>query len=122
MRHAEPDWMQHLRDHFDWEHFSWSLYRMAPGCVLPEHRDTYLRFRDIYEISSADSVCRAVVFLEDWQQGHYFDIAKTPLVQWRAGDTVIWRNDVPHTAANIGSTHRYTLQITGVPHADPFVQ
>ena len=94
---------------------------MTPGCVLPNHSDTYARFREIYKIQNPDSIYRAVVFLEDWQSGHYFEIDNTPLVTWRAGDTIIWHNDVKHLAANMGMTNRYTLQITGVPYAHTFV-
>lgn len=122
MRRPEPGWINGFRHWFPWQHFSWSVYRMAPGCVLPEHQDTYARFREIHDIQDADKIYRAIVFLEDWQPGHYFDIQGCPLVRWQAGDTVIWHNDVPHTAANVGTTPRYTLQITGVPLADPLAQ
>ena len=121
MRNPEPDWISPLRSHFNWQHFCWSVYRMTPGCVLPNHSDTYARFREIYKIQNPDSIYRAVVFLEDWQSGHYFEIDNTPLATWRAGDTIIWHNDVKHLAANMGMTNRYTLQITGVPYAHTFV-
>lgn len=121
MRNPEPAWMSPLRQYFPWQHFSWSVYRMTPGCVLPNHADTYARFREIHCIEDPDSIHRAVIFLEDWQSGHYFEIDGSPLTDWLAGDTVIWRNDVQHLAANMGMTDRYTLQITGIPHAYPFV-
>jgi hypothetical protein len=54
------------------------------------------------------------VFLEDWQNGHYLELNGHPIVQWRAGDWVQWRDDLPHIAANVGKTPRYTLQITGI--------
>jgi len=53
------------------------------------------------------------VFLDDWQSGHYFDVDDTPVLQWRAGEGVVWENHTPHSAANVGVTNRYTLQITG---------
>lgn len=121
MRNAEPPWIQGFRSHFDWQYFSWSVYRMTPGCVLPEHQDTYAKFVSLHNIQDTRSICRAVIFLENWQQGHYFDIDKTPMVNWAAGDVVIWCNDVPHCAANIGTTDRYTLQITGIPNENPFI-
>lgn len=121
MRNPEPAWIAPFRSHFAWKHFSWSVYRMGPGCVLPNHSDTYAKFREIYNITDPDSVFRAVIFLEDWQSGHYFEIDHCPVINWIAGDTVIWQNDVPHLAANIGMTNRYTLQITGVPDENPFL-
>lgn len=121
MRNQEPEWLSPFRAAFAWRHFSWSIYRMPPGSVLPEHRDTYVRFREIYQIDDADSIYRSVVFLDDWQSGHYLEIDQEPITQWRCGDAVTWRNDVPHLAANMGRTDRYTLQITGTCHEDPFL-
>jgi hypothetical protein len=114
MRNPEPEWLRPFRDIFLWQHFSWSLYCMRPGCVLPEHRDTYTRFKQIHDITNPSQIYRAVIFLEDWQSGHYFEIDRTPVTQWRKGHCVVWQNDVAHIAANVGSSNRFTLQITGV--------
>lgn len=122
MRKPEPDWIAPFRHHFPWQHFSWSVYRMGPGTVLPNHADTYARFREIYSIKDPSTVFRAVVFLENWQSGHYFEIDHEPETEWAAGQYVIWRNDVEHLAANMGMTNRYTLQITGVPDENIFVE
>lgn len=121
MRRPEPSWMSGLRRQFAWEHFSWSVYRMGPGTVLPAHRDTYARFREVYGITDPDSIWRAVVFMEPWQSGHYFEIDGEPLTRWIPGTTVVWRNDVEHLAANVGATDRYTLQITGVIYDRAFL-
>lgn len=120
MRNPEPEWIDGLRRYFPWKHFSWSVYRMGPGCVLPEHKDLYVKFREIYNVTQPKKIYRAVVFLEDWQQGHYFDIAGEPVLNWAAGDAIVWNYDVPHTAANVGTTNRYTLQITGVSNENFF--
>ena len=114
MRSDEPEWMNRFREYFPWKYFSWSIYRMTPGCALPKHSDLYVRFRNLYNIEDPSKIRRAVVFLDDWQSGHYFDVDDTPITQWRAGDGVIWEYDVPHSAANVGINSRYTLQITGV--------
>lgn len=114
MRQPEPNWLGPFRNYFLWNHFSWSVYKMTPGTALPAHRDTYAKFKEIYQITDAATIWRAVVFLADWQSGHYFEIDETPITEWRAGDTVVWNNDVEHVAANMGMTDRYTLQITGV--------
>lgn len=121
MRHPEPDWIDAFRKHFPLQYFSWSVYRMRPGSVLPNHADTYSRFVKIYDIADPTAIHRTVIFLENWQSGHYFEIDGTPVIGWQAGDTVTWRYDVPHIAANIGMTDRYTLQITGVPVENKFL-
>ena len=87
---------------------------MGPGTALPEHQDTYDRFRKICNVTNPTKIYRAVIFLEDWHQGHYFDIDGVPITQWRAGDGVWWNWDTKHTAANVGKSNRYTLQITGL--------
>jgi len=121
MRNTRPPWIEPFRDHFPWRHFSWSVYRMAPGRVLPEHRDTYSKFAELHQVTDIESIYRAVVFLEDWQSGHYFEIDRSPVIKWQAGDCVIWQGSTPHLAANVGKTDRYTLQITGIPDENPLV-
>lgn len=113
MRRREPDWLTRFHGHFPIDNFSWSLYRMPPGTILPTHRDTYKRFREIHRLNDTATIVRVIVFLEDWQSGHYLEMDGFPVVNWRAGDWVCWGNDFPHMAANIGCTDRYTLQITG---------
>lgn len=124
MRFPEPSWIDGFRKHFQWDHWSWSVYRMPPGTVLPNHSDTYARFKQIHNLPEDTTVKRAVVFLEDWQSGHYFEINGRPMQQlnsrrpeprmWFAGTWIAWSNDTPHLAANMGMTNRYTLQITGI--------
>jgi hypothetical protein len=118
MRNPEPDWIQPFRAVFPWSHWAWSVYRMGPGTVLPNHSDTYARYREIYGIQDPDQIWRAVVFLEPWQSGHYFEINGHPKAQWVQGEYAVWQGHTPHLAANMGQTPRYTLQITGVPDAD----
>ena len=86
---------------------------MTPGTKLPEHGDTFIRYKEIMNLKPTDDVGRAVVFLEDWKSGHYFEINETPVVNWKSGDYILWKNDTPHMAANIGKEYRYTMQITG---------
>jgi hypothetical protein len=114
MRSPEPAWMAHFRHWLPMRHFSWSIYRMTPGTVLPEHSDTYQRFREIYDVTPGAVIRRYVIFLEDWQSGHYCEIDDAPVVNWIQGKGVFWNGDTPHIAANIGRSDRYTLQITGV--------
>lgn len=121
MRNPEPEWIKPFRLRFPWKHFSWSVYRMGPGTTLPNHSDLYSRFREIYRIDDVESIFRAVVFLEGWQSGHYFEIENHPVTEWQAGDCVVWQGSTKHLAANVGKTDRYTLQITGVPNENPFL-
>jgi len=114
MRQPEPTWMAYFRHWLPMRYFSWSVYRMTPGTVLPEHSDTYGKFREIYDVTPDAVIRRYVIFLEDWQSGHYCEIDDAPVVNWTQGKGVFWNGDTPHIAANIGRVDRYTLQITGV--------
>jgi hypothetical protein len=113
MRHPEPEWMSGFDQYFPLKNLSWCAYRMTPGCVLPTHGDTYIKFKEIYAVPSQAAVVRVIIFLEDWHSGHYMEMDGTPVINWRAGDWVSWHNDFPHLAANMGRTDRYTLQLTG---------
>jgi hypothetical protein len=121
MRNDQPAWIEPFRPVFSWRYFCWSVYRMCPGTVLPEHSDTYARFRKLYDIVDENTIYRAVIFLENWQSGHYLEIDQQPITKWLKGDMVLWQSDVPHLAANLGVTDRYTLQITGVCDQNPFI-
>jgi len=113
MRFPEPDWIASVREFLPMKNWAWSFYRMRPGDVLPLHRDIYARYRDLYAVKDTSSIRRYIIFLEDWQSGHYLELDGTPITGWRAGEGVYWHGDTPHLAANIGRTPRYTLQITG---------
>ena len=117
MRKTQPVWNNHIIAEFErrgWKDVCTSYYRMDPGTILPNHTDTYKRYIEIFELENLhQSVYRAIVFLEDWQSGHYLEVAGEPVVKWSAGDVVSWWYDTPHLAANMGYTPRYTLQITG---------
>jgi hypothetical protein len=87
---------------------------MSTGTVLPTHGDIYLRYISLFNLQGKEhTIRRAVVFLEDWQPGHYSEQVDKPYVNWQAGDTVEWAYDTSHMAANLGLAPRYTLQLTG---------
>lgn len=117
MRSPQPVWNEFLIGYFSamgWKDIGTSYYRMDTGTVLPVHQDLYARYVNLYNLRDQENaIQRAIVFLEDWKSGHYFEINGTSLTNWTAGDVVAWSYDCPHMAANIGLEPRYTLQITG---------
>ena len=103
------DWVDRL------ENIGVSYYRMEPGDNLPYHRDTYKRYINLFNLHTrAHKIWRYIFFVEDWRPGHIFEIDGHPLTDWRSGDWVAWRYDVPHMAANLGDEPRFTIQLTGV--------
>jgi hypothetical protein len=117
MRGQQPSWNKTFIDIYTemgWKDIGTSYYRMSTGTILPVHSDLYVRYIDLFGLAGQEHrIRRAVVFLEDWQSGHYFEGAEKPVVNWQAGDVVEWIYDLPHMAANVGLDPRYTLQITG---------
>lgn len=117
MRQAQPSWNHLFVTTFEaqgWHNVSTSYYKMSTGTILPTHQDLYLRYIDVFKLHGQQQrIRRAVMFLEDWQPGHYAEYMDRPYTAWHAGDIVEWPYDTPHMAANMGPTPRYTLQITG---------
>ena len=117
MRHRQPAWNTQFVDHFTakgWKDIGTSYYRMNTGTVLPTHGDLYKRYVEIFRLQGQETrIYRAIVFLQDWQPGHYAEYEAKPFVNWSAGDVVEWCYDTEHMAANLGLDPRYTLQITG---------
>lgn len=117
IRQTQPTWNHVFIELFasmNWKDIGTSYYRMMPGTTLPTHYDLYKRYIEVFDLQGQEqSIRRAIVFLEDWQPGHYAEYVDQPYTSWIAGSTVEWAYDAPHMAANMGPTPRYTLQITG---------
>ena len=117
MRSPQPTWNHQFINIFEqmgWKDVGTSYYRMATGTILPTHGDLYLRYIDLFNLQGQEhKIRRAIVFLEDWKSGHYFEGRGQPIINWRAGDVMEWNYDTSHMAANLGTDPRYTLQITG---------
>jgi len=124
MRKPKPEWfdLNHFKKMFRWEKLSWSFYRMRTNTILPEHIDTFKRYKQLYPDYDHNKIYRAVIFLEDWKPGHLLTIADKQFPQWKAGDYVWWRHDIPHLAANVGLADRYTLQLTGFNYENQIMQ
>ena len=120
MKSQQPSWNRRIVEIFQgqgWRDVGTSYYRMDTGTVLPTHSDLYSKYLDIFKLQGREhTIRRAIIFLEDWQPGHYAEYMDQAFVNWRAGSVIEWTYDTPHMAANLGLTPRYTLQITG--HVD----
>jgi hypothetical protein len=112
MGHKVPEVVKPFLKLFDWQNIGLVFFKMNTCFSLPNHRDVYTTYAERFQVQQ-HQIRRAVIFLENWKSGHYFEIDSEPLMPWKAGDWVAWKNDVPHHAANYGLVPRYTLQITG---------
>jgi len=109
-----PEYAKPFLTMFDWDHVGLNYYCQNTLNIFPLHYDSYISYRKMWSIEDPARIWRCVVFLEDWKSGHYLEVDGVAHVNWRKGDYVLWNNDTPHFAANIGKEPRYTMQITGV--------
>lgn len=107
-----PEWVYKVSEQIGIKNCGFVFYRMKTLDIMPVHVDHFETYTKLFNVSR-ERVSRAVIFLEDWCSGHYFEINNTGYVNWQAGNYVIWSADEPHSASNIGISDRYTLQITG---------
>jgi hypothetical protein len=110
----QPCWVNDIIEILKFDTAGSSFYKMSPGNIIPYHSDSYKRYIKYHNIKNVNKIVRVVVFLEDWQRGHIFEVDGTPLYNYKSGDYVLWNYNTPHLAANLGNTNRYTLQLTGI--------
>ena len=108
-----PKWVEEVANEIGLTKCGYVFYNMKTLDIMPVHVDHFNRYCEVFNVERKN-VWRAIVFLEDWKSGHYFEIDGTPIIDYRKGDFILWSCDTPHSASNIGIQNRYTLQITGL--------
>jgi hypothetical protein len=107
-----PAWVNNFQKILPLKNQTYTFYKMLTLDVMPEHVDHFKTYMRVFN-AEFKNICRALIMLEDWRPGHYLEINKTGIINWKAGDYFFWESNVPHGASNIGTDPRYTLQITG---------
>lgn len=110
-----PEYCNEISTKIGLKNCGFVFYKMTTGVVMPTHVDHFNRYCKVFNIEK-NQVWRAIVFLNDWAPGHYFEIDGNVIVHYKKGEYVLWSNETPHAASNIGLIDRYTLQITGQLH------
>jgi hypothetical protein len=108
-----PKWVDQIPDALGMTKCGFVFYRMDQLDIMPPHVDHFDTYCRVFEVER-ELVYRAIVFLEDWKPGHYFEYDSRGIVNWKQGDYVIYSTDTPHAESNIGTSPRYTLQVTGI--------
>lgn len=108
-----PDWVNKAANQIGLKNCGFVFYKMEQLDIMPPHIDHFDTYCKVFNIDRND-VFRAIVFLEDWKPGHYFEYDNIGLVNWKKGEYVIYSTNTLHAASNIGIKPRYTLQITGI--------
>jgi len=106
-----PAWVHDMAQRIpqDFDHHVVSVIKIDPGNTIPLHQDRHYILQQKY--GSGDT-WRYLIFLQDWQRGHYFEIFDQPVIQWRAGDWIKFHRNDWHLAGNMGLTAFYSAQIT----------
>ena len=94
-----------------------SLIKQYPGNIIPWHYDTHVTLKNkIKKIKhlKGKKILRYMVFLTDWDWGHYFCIGNNVIHQWKAGDIITWSPHIHHCGSNAGMSPKITLNVTGI--------
>ena len=98
-----------------------SLIKQYPGNIIPWHYDTHITFKNLIKNNEKlknKKVIRYMVFLTDWDWGHYFCVGNKVCHQWKAGDIRTWDPVIHHCGSNAGMSAKITLNITGTIEKD----
>ena len=93
-----------------------SIIKQYPGNTIPWHFDTHVTFKNKIKknkLLKNKKIIRYMVFLTDWDWGHYFCVGNNVIHQWKEGDIITWNPIIHHCGSNAGMTPKITLNITG---------
>ena len=93
-----------------------SLIKQYPGNIIPWHYDTHVTFREKIKKENINEkkIIRYMIFISDWDWGHYFCVGNSVVHQWKAGDIITWKPHIHHCGSNAGMSPKITLNITGI--------
>jgi hypothetical protein len=118
-KYLEPNPMPEFVYNYVYPHFKYlknitsAINLFKPANYLPYHSDSYLRYKQIFNITT-ETIVRIVVMLENWQPGQIILIGNKSYSDWSAGDYFYWENDTKHSFYNMSLVNRYALQLTGI--------
>jgi hypothetical protein len=92
-----------------------SIIKQYPGQTIPWHYDTHIEFhKRIENLKNKRKPIRYMVFLTDWDWGHFFSVGSTIVNKWKKGDIITWDPIMFHTGSNSGISPKVTMNITGL--------
>lgn len=91
-----------------------SLFVQPPGHTIWSHVDTYSSFIRRTKGPADYSVLRRyMVFVRDWDWGHFFHYGNHCFNQWQAGDCWDLKPGIYHGSANAGVNPKITIHWSG---------
>ena len=111
MFEESPQWVWNLAEKLpqDFDHFVVSTIKIDPGQTIPHHVDKHFKLKQEYGNGISH---RYLIFLQDWQRGHYYEVHDQPFTKWKIGDWVKFGIDDWHIAGNMGDEPFYSAQVT----------
>jgi hypothetical protein len=108
-------WYEPLKALFpELKHMGISLFVQMPGQTIPCHADTFSSYmRRIGEWPDYSKVARYIVFVRDWDFGHFLHYGNCNINQWRSGDLWDAKLGVYHGSANAGIMPKLTIHWSG---------
>lgn len=85
-----------------------------PGHGVAWHHDGNGAYKQMFPDVDHGRVKRFWFSIQDWQDGHAFQISKTVLTHWQKGDVYHIPFGTGHASANFGYIPQYTVSFTAV--------
>ena len=85
-----------------------------PGHGIAWHYDDAGSYKKKFSEFNLDRLKRLWFPVQDWKDGHAFQISKTVLTHWKAGDVYEIPFGLGHASSNFGLNQQYTVSFTGV--------
>jgi|TARA_B100002003_G_C14120525_1_gene538915 hypothetical protein len=105
--------LKKIVDWFEYESGTQAIImQMRPGTFDIYHVDTHDGHINGY---GKKPLHRIIINLVDWEPGMFLIWGNKTISQWKAGDTISWDRNIPHSVANASRYTRYALRITGMP-------
>jgi hypothetical protein len=90
---------------------SWTC--IEPGQAIPIHTDAFYKLRQQNNVDVGDCL-RYLIFLQDWQLGHFVEFEELIITKWTAGDVWVFDHTSQHCAANASNSDFITCQVNTI--------
>ena len=85
-----------------------------PGHGIAWHHDDLGNYGKKFPDVDHTKLKRLWFSIQDWKDGHAFQISKTMLSHWKAGDVYHIPFGQGHASSNFGYCPQYTVSFTGI--------
>ncbi len=85
-----------------------------PGHGVAWHQDANNAYKNLFPNVDHSKVRRYWFSIQDWKDGHAFQISKSVITHWKAGDVYEIPFGTGHASSNFGYSPQYTVSFTGL--------